>query len=76
MRKREWLNWLLYLLTGHQDVMVTTPDWQFREFLLLKAQKKEKRPTTSDMLLLVIIYSCCVKPIRLTFFSGTEKEKL
>lgn len=37
-----------------------------------------KRPKTSDMLLLVIIYSlsCCVKPIRLTFFRGTEKEKL
>lgn len=61
MKEGEWLNWLLYLLTGHQDVMATTSDLKFREedpfILLLKAQKMEKRPKTSDMLLLVIIYS-------------------
>lgn len=26
MGKGEWLNWLLCLLTGHQDAMATTPD--------------------------------------------------
>lgn len=43
-----------------------------------QSTKDGERPKTSDMLLLVIIYSlsCCVKPIRLTFFRGTEKEKL
>lgn len=44
MRTREWLNWLLYLLTGHQDVMATTPDMKSREedpfIRLLKTHRK------------------------------------
>lgn len=41
MKEGERLNWLLYLLTGHQYVMATTPDLKFRQedpfVLLLKA---------------------------------------
>lgn len=79
MRKGEWLNWLLCLLTGHQDAMATSPDLKFREddslILLFKTQKKDKRPRMSQMLLLVIIYSHSrsTKPIWLTDFRGNTK---
>ncbi len=50
MKKGEWLNWLLCLLTGHQDAMATTPDLKFRkEDSLIRLLKAKDGSTPKDV---------------------------